>query len=137
MKQSIATERAVIKVVAGVLIRNNHVLITSRPPDKSHPGYWEFPGGKLDFGETAVVALVRELKEEIGVLANADDCEYLSFIVQDYPTARVELDVIKVTKWQGEVLPMEGQDIIWHNLAMLCEIEPLLPTTKQILNLLY
>ena len=129
-------EQIVIKAVAGVLKRNNHVLMASRPLNKIHGGSWEFPGGKLETNETPVVALIRELNEEVGVMVNTDDCEYLTHIVQDYDHGQVQLDVVIVHKWQNEVEACEGQSIHWQNLTQKCLQDPLLITTQKILDLL-
>jgi len=61
-------ERAIVEVAVGVLLRpNGDFLLTSRPPGKVYAGYWEFPGGKIEAGESVVQALQRELQEEIGI----------------------------------------------------------------------
>lgn len=129
-------EQVVIKAVAGVLKGGSDVLMASRPLDKVHGGSWEFPGGKLEQGETAIAALVRELKEEIGVTVLEQDCVWFTHIVQSYSHGQVQLDVVLVNKWQGVVTPLEGQGMHWQNLFQVCTLEPLLITTQQILDLL-
>lgn len=129
-------EQVIIRAVAGVLKQNNQVLMASRPLGKIHAGSWEFPGGKLEPGETAITAMVRELNEEIGVIANPTTCEHLTFITQDYPHGRVELDVVVVHEWQGTPEAIEGQTMIWQDLSKPCLENPLLITTQKILNLL-
>ncbi|MFN7094612.1 MAG: (deoxy)nucleoside triphosphate pyrophosphohydrolase [Burkholderiales bacterium] len=127
---------AIIRAVAGVLLRNNQVLLASRPLGKIHAGSWEFPGGKLESRETATLALIRELKEEIGVTVAAKDCEELTLITQDYSHGQVQLQVMVVKDWQGIVTPLEGQGMYWQDLASPCTQEPLLITTQKILDLL-
>lgn len=126
----------VVYVVAGVLKRGNTILLTSRPASKSHAGYWEFPGGKLECNESAIDALIRELREEINVVVNDNDCEMLTHITQRYADKTVELDVVVVRKWSGGIVALEGQDVHFHDLGGECAKEPLLPTTQKILDLL-
>lgn len=127
----------IIKAVAGVLVNGSHVLMASRPEGKVYAGSWEFPGGKLESGESAVNALVRELYEEINVAVDAKDCTPLTFITQEYAHGLVHLDVVLVKKWQGEVAAIEGQGLHWQDLTKPCQEEPLLITTQKILDLLY
>ena len=122
--------------VAGVLIKDNHVLMATRPEGKSHTGSWEFPGGKIEVGESLNEALVRELSEEIGVVAKVEDCKDLTYIVQNYNSKQVKLYVMLVKSWLGEPLGNEGQKLYWQNLNTKCELQPLLLTTQSILELL-
>jgi 8-oxo-dGTP diphosphatase len=122
--------------VAGVLIKDNHVLMATRPEGKSHAGSWEFPGGKIETGETLNEALVRELAEEIGVVAKVEDCKDLTYIVQNYGNKQVKLHVMLVKRWVGEPSGNEGQKLYWQDLNTKCELQPLLLTTQRILDLL-
>jgi len=128
----------IIRAAAGVLVNKQQVLMVSRPPGKIQAGSWEFPGGKLEVGEDAVTALVRELKEEMGVSVAANDCERLMFITQDYLTLgyQVELDVFVIRTWQGKVVALEGHGLYWQDLSLKSYPAPLLPTTQKILDLL-
>jgi 8-oxo-dGTP diphosphatase len=74
----------VVRVVAGVLKIGNKVLLTSRPTSKSHSGYWEFPGGKIEENESVIDALIRELREEINVEVSSIDCEVLTHRIRHY-----------------------------------------------------
>ena len=128
-------EPIVIQVVAGLLKRENMVLLASRPHGKSHAGSWEFPGGKLEAGETPIIALIRELNEEIGVSVIPSDCHEFTFIVQDYSISRIELNVMLVDKWVGDVVALENQELFWQDLTKPCLKSPLLVTTRKILDL--
>lgn len=101
-----------IRVVAAVLRdRGGRVLIADRPAGKPMAGWWEFPGGKIETGEPAYAALVRELQEELGVRVRA--AYRLLRCTHSYPDKEVELDVWRVTAWEGEPRPHEGQRLEW------------------------
>jgi len=95
--------------------------------------YWEFPGGKLAEGESAKDALVRELREELGIEINA--CEYFSRLEHDYPDTPVAIDFFLVRNWQGSPSGAEGQALRWLRAS---EISPglLLPADAPVLELL-
>jgi len=126
----------VIKAVAGVLVKDKQVFMATRPEGKVYAGSWEFPGGKIEVGESATHALIRELKEEIGIITTVTDCSKLTYITQSYEHGDIQLEVFLVKDWQGEVMAMEGQKIHWQNIEELCVQEPLLITTKKILDIL-
>ncbi len=121
-------------VAAGIL-RNagGRVLITERIGDDSFCGFWEFPGGKIHSGETAPVALKRELLEEIGIEATA--FKPLMRLTHEYPDRTVELEFFDVTQWQGEPAGLEGQRIRWVDISDLNSDE-LLPADAPIVELL-
>lgn len=124
-------ERAIVEVAVGVLIRPDaRFLLTSRPPGKVYAGYWEFPGGKLEHGETVAEALRRELREELGIEV-LDVLPWRSTVV-DYPHALVRLNFCKVFAWSGELQMREGQACGWHNLPV--DVAPVLPGTIPVLG---
>ncbi len=124
-------ERAVTDVAVGVLIdAQGRFLLTSRPPGKVYEGYWEFPGGKLEAGETVAQALRRELQEEIGVTIGAVQAWREKLV--DYPHALVRLHFCKVFDWQGELHMHEGQTFAWQTLPV--NVEPVLPGTVPVLE---
>ncbi len=108
----------VIHVAVGVILNdNNEVLIAFRSPDKHQGGLWEFPGGKLEDGESVESALHRELQEELGLTP-------LSFkpflkIEHDYGDKEVLLDIWEIREFRGEAKGMEGQIIKWLSLSEL------------------
>lgn len=100
-----------ILVVAAVIRRDGRILIAQRPRDKHMGGLWEFPGGKVEAGEAADCALVRELEEELGITATA--FRPLIRISHDYADKAVCLDVWEVTDFAGEPHGREGQAVHW------------------------
>ncbi len=123
-------DRKVVDVAVGVLIRpNGDFLLTSRPPGEVYEGYWEFPGGKLEQGESVEAALRRELQEEIGVTIAAVHPWKVEMV--DYPHALVRLNFCKVFEWAGELHMHEGQSYAWQSLPV--SVEPVLPGTVPVL----
>jgi 8-oxo-dGTP diphosphatase len=100
-----------IHVVAAVIECGDEVLIARRPDHVHQGGKWEFPGGKLEAGESAADGLVREIHEELGISVTAS--QPLIRIAHDYPDKQVLLDVWRVTAFAGEPTGVEGQDIRW------------------------
>ena len=126
-----AAERTPVDVAVGVLIdAGGRFLLTSRPAGKVYAGYWEFPGGKLEPGESVEQALRRELHEEIGVTIGAA----LPWKVElfDYPHALVRLHFCKVRDWSGDFEMREGQRMAWQTLPV--DVAPVLPGTVPVLR---
>ncbi len=124
------TDRKTVDVAVGVLIKpNGDFLLTSRPPGKVYEGYWEFPGGKLEAGETVEQALRRELIEEIGITIGSVHVWKVELV--DYPHAFVRLNFCKVFEWTGELQMREGQSFAWQSLPVA--VEPVLPGTIPVL----
>ena len=104
---------ALVIVVVGILIDEaGRVLVTRRAPGAHQGGLWEFPGGKVEEGETLIEALARELNEELGVLV--ETTEPLVVLEHDYGDKQVRLDVHRGTRWSGEPRGLEGQPLAWH-----------------------
>ncbi len=126
-------DRATVDVAVGILINaHDQFLLTSRPPGKVYEGYWEFPGGKLEAGETVAQALTRELHEELGL--QIGEVQLWQQQLVDYPHALVRLNFCKVRQWQGELEMREGQRFAWQALPV--EVAPVLPGTIPVLALL-
>jgi 8-oxo-dGTP diphosphatase len=124
------TARPVVDVAVGVLLRaDGSFLLTSRPPGKVYEGYWEFPGGKLEAGESVEQALRRELQEEIGITIAAVQAWKVELV--DYPHALVRLNFCKVFDWRGELQMREGQSFAWQFLPVT--VAPILPGTVPVL----
>ena len=123
--------RQPVDVAVGVLIDGQgRFLLTSRPPGKVYEGYWEFPGGKFEAGETVEQALRRELHEELGITVGAVQPWQQEIV--DYPHARVRLHFCKVFDWQGDFEMREGQRMAWQALPV--QVAPVLPGTIPVLQ---
>ncbi len=121
-----------LEVAAAVIERpDGSFLMACRPEGKAYAGWWEFPGGKVEAGETARDALVRELQEELGIVVTGAYPWISRFY--DYPHAQVNLCFFRVTDWQGEPHPHEGQQLAWTHAARP-EVEPILPANGPILR---
>lgn len=124
------TDRKVVDVAVGVLIREGgDFLLTSRPAGKVYAGYWEFPGGKFEPGESVQQALSRELHEELGI--QAQQIEPWREQLVDYPHALVRLHFCKVLAWSGELQMREAQSFAWQQLPVT--VAPVLPGTVPVL----
>jgi 8-oxo-dGTP diphosphatase len=124
-------ERVPVDVAVGVLIdANGRFLMTSRPVGKVYAGYWEFPGGKFERGESVEQALSRELHEELGITIGPVERWHVELV--DYPHARVRLHFCKVFQWSGEFQMREAQAMAWENLPVKCK--PVLPGTVPVLR---
>lgn len=119
-------------VAAGILIRpDGQFLLGSRPAGKPYAGWWEFPGGKIEAGETAYEALVRELHEEMGITVLAATPWVVQCFV--YEHASVRLNFFLVTDWRGELQSHEGQSFAWQQPGHL-SVAPVLPANAPILR---
>ena len=106
-----------------------HFLLASRPAGKPYAGYWEFPGGKVEAGESTHAALVRELNEELGIeVTHATPWLTRHY---DYPHAHVTLSFFRVSGWRGEPRPQEGQTLAWQHVHAI-DVSPVLPANAPI-----
>jgi len=120
-----STGRRVTEVAVGVLIAHDRtVLLADRPAGKAYAGYWEFPGGKIEAGETVGQALARELHEELGVSIGST-LPWVTFEF-DYPHAYVRLHFERVFDWSGSPRSREGQRFLFHRIGD-APPQPLLP----------
>ncbi len=92
---------------------DNRVLLAQRPAGKSMAGLWEFPGGKVEDGETPEVALMRELSEELGIDTWQSCLAPLAFASHSYPDFHLLMPLFACRKWQGTPQPREGQTLKW------------------------
>ncbi|MEC9359545.1 MAG: Nudix family hydrolase [Pseudomonadota bacterium] len=126
--------RKLVRIAVGVLRRTNgDVLIAQRPDGKEAAGWWEFPGGKIEAGESVEQALHRELREELGI--RLQSARRLIVLRHAYPGKTVELDTWLVERWQGDPQSLEDQALAWSSLGRLGDYR-LLPADGPILNAL-
>lgn len=124
-------ERPITDVAVGILVDPaGRFLMTSRPPGKPYAGYWEFPGGKVEPGESVEAALARELREELGISVEA--CTVWREEVVDYPHALVRLHFCRVQRWTGSLQMLEGQQASWETLPV--RLAPILPGSLPVLR---
>jgi 8-oxo-dGTP diphosphatase len=121
---------SIVRVAAAVIERGGEVLLAQRPTGKACAGYWEFPGGKLERGETPRDALDRELHEELGLRVR-DAAPWLTqrFV---YPHAHVELHFFRVRAFDGEPVGHDGQAFAWQDPHAI-RVAPLLPANTRVL----
>ena len=125
--------RPVVDVAVGVLIgADGRFLLASRPEGKVYAGYWEFPGGKLEAGESVEAALARELHEELGITVDPAQVQRWREQLVDYPHALVRLHFCKLVTWQGELQTREGQALTWASLPVA--VSPVLPGAVPVLR---
>jgi 8-oxo-dGTP diphosphatase len=130
---------AVVEVAAAVMLRadGREFLLAQRPEGKVYAGYWEFPGGKVEAGETVAEATIRELQEELGITVTA--CApwlHRRFV---YPHATVHLNFMRVTAWEGEIGitgPLEHSAVDWMKCGEAARVSPILPANGPILKAL-
>ncbi|WP_206485035.1 8-oxo-dGTP diphosphatase MutT [Thalassotalea sp. G2M2-11] len=110
-----------VHVAVGVIVSNHQFFLTKRLDHAHQGGKWEFPGGKVEQGETVAQALARELKEEVAIDVLA--CTELMKISHDYGDKQVLLDVYLVDNFSGEPNAQEGQQQGWFALEELSKID--------------
>lgn len=129
----------VVEVAAAVMLRadGREFLLAQRPEGKVYAGYWEFPGGKVEPGETVRAALIRELQEELGITVTA--CSPWLTRQFTYPHATVRLNFWRVTAWDGEIgitAPLEHSAVDWQRCGAAASVAPILPANDPILKAL-
>lgn len=129
----------IVEVAAAVMLRaeSREFLLAQRPAGKAYAGYWEFPGGKLEAGETVRQALIRELQEELGITATA--CSPWLTRQFTYPHATIRLHFWRVTAWDGEIgvtAPLEHAAVNWEKCGKSISVAPILPANDPILKAL-
>jgi len=113
----------ITEVAAAVIERPGEILLAQRPGGKPYPGYWEFPGGKIEPGESPEAALIRELREELGVTVAAEHLEPLTFSSADRGTRHLLLLLYRCTAWQGEARALDAAAIRWVEPEALADFD--------------
>ncbi|MES2499331.1 MAG: Nudix family hydrolase [Pseudomonadota bacterium] len=141
----VTQSKKVVQVAVAILQRNSTIfsagkfLMASRPDGKGWAGWWEFPGGKVEAGESPVQALSRELEEELGIIPTQIQAWLTRHF--EYPATHdaiaktVQLHFYFVTKWQGHLNPREGQQLRWQS-ASHTTVSPVLPANAPIMHAL-
>jgi len=129
----------IVEVAAAVMLRadGREFLLAQRPEGKVYAGYWEFPGGKVEPGESVRQALIRELQEELGITVTA--CSPWLTRQFTYPHATVRLNFWRVTAWDGEIgitAPLEHSAVDWQTTGEAATVAPILPANDPILKAL-
>ena len=124
-----------IPIAAAVVLHEGRVLVQTRAPGTAWSGHWEFPGGKLEPGEDAATAAVRECREELGL--DITVLEPLQHVEWDYPGARVAVDFLLCEPLNSPVSlnPADGQQCLWADADALSRL-PFLPANASVLRLL-
>ena len=105
--------KTVLVVACALIDTDNRVLIAQRPEGKTLAGLWEFPGGKVDAGERPEAALIRELKEELGITIEEPCLAPLTFASHTYEVFHLLMPLYVCRKWEGVVTAREGQQLAW------------------------
>jgi 8-oxo-dGTP diphosphatase len=126
----------IVLVAAVALVdRDGRVLLAERPAGKAMAGLWEFPGGKVAAGETPEAALIRELKEELGVDTEASCLAPFTFASHRYETFHLLMPLYVCRVWKGTPTPLEGQRLLWVRPERLGDY-PMPPADKPLIAML-
>ena len=135
-----AAHLPIVTVVAVALLdADNRVLLAQRPEGKHLAGYWEFPGGKVEAGETPEAALIRELKEELGIDIKESCLAPLSFVSHSYEKFHLLMPLYVCRTWRGKITQHEHQNLAWVAAQRLRDYpvppadEPLIPVLQDLL----
>jgi 8-oxo-dGTP diphosphatase len=129
-------KQSVVLVAAVALIDvDGRVLLAERPPGKHLAGLWEFPGGKVQTGETPETALIRELAEELGIDVEASCLAPFTFASYPYPEFHLLMPLYVCRKWSGIVTSREGQRLKWVRPPRLSDY-PMPPADKPLVAML-
>ena len=133
-------EKPIVLVAAVALVdADGRVLLARRPPGKAMAGLWEFPGGKIGKGETPEQALIRELREELGIDTERSCLAPLAFASHSYDDFHLLMPLYVCRVWSGVATPREGQELRWVRPARLRDFPmppadaPLIPVLRDLL----
>ena len=132
--------KLVLVVACALVDSDGRVLLAQRPADKSMAGLWEFPGGKVEMNERLEAALIRELKEELGITTQETCLAPLTFASHVYEDFHLLMPLYICRRWEGIVQPKEGQSLKWVRSCTLRDYpmppadEPLIPFLQELLK---
>lgn len=125
--------KLVLVAACALVDQDSRLLVTQRPSGKSMAGLWEFPGGKVETGETPESALIRELQEELGIDTHASCLGPLTFASHSYDNFHLLMPLYVCRKWHGQPIAQEGQAMRWCQAKELLKLpmpaadKPLIP----------
>ena len=126
----------ILLVAACALIDvDGRVLLAKRPEGKSLAGLWEFPGGKVEKGETPEAALVRELEEELGIKVPQKCLAPITFASHEYEAFHLLMPLYVCRNWEGDIVPQDGQEIAWVRANRLADY-PMPPADAPLIGML-
>jgi 8-oxo-dGTP diphosphatase len=108
-----AVSNLVLVAACALVDADGRVLLAQRPPGKTMAGLWEFPGGKVEAGERPEESLIRELREELGIVVNEACLAPLTFASHAYPDFHLLMPLYVCRRWDGLVIAKEGQRLAW------------------------
>lgn len=135
-----ATRKMILVVACALVDADGRILLAQRPPGKTLAGLWEFPGGKVEAGETPEAALIRELSEELGITVREACLAPLTFASHAYETFHLLMPLYICRRWEGIPLSREGQALTWAPATRLRDFpmppadEPLIPPLIDLLG---
>lgn len=117
------TKKIVLVAAAALIDRKKNILVAERPVGKSMAGLWEFPGGKIEAGEIPEYALMRELREELGIETRPCGMWPIGFASHNYPDFHLIMPLFAIRVWKGDPIPKEGQKLKWVTIQDLYTLE--------------
>ena len=125
--------KPLIVVAAALIDGDGRILVQQRPQGKAMAGLWEFPGGKVEAGERPEETLIRELKEELGIVVNEACLAPLTFASHTYPDFHLLMPLYVCRRWEGTVTALEGQSLAWVRPNRLREY-PMPPAEEPLIS---
>ena len=107
------SRKTVLVAACALIDADGRVLLAQRPPGKPMEGLWEFPGGKVEADERPEQTLIRELKEELGIVVSEPCLAPLTFASHAYPDFHLLMPLYVCRRWEGIVTPLEAQQVVW------------------------
>jgi len=111
----------VLVAACALVDTDTRVLIAQRPAGRPMAGLWEFPGGKVEAGERPETTLIRELREELGIIVDEQCLAPLTFASHSYPDFHLLMPLYVCRRWQGTATALEGQKLAWVRANRLCD----------------